>query len=122
MDELPSMQLEEALLDGLAWGNGARGADARPQQAHDFDVFALDLLGLDDDLELPDVGPAMGCSPAPPQSNVQAPQPAAQHKNHAHRVERIRTQNREAQARYRQKAKVNSTSVLYMRCRVGECL
>ena len=73
MDELPSMQPEE--LDGLAWGNGARGADARPQQAHDFDVFALDLLGLDDDLELPDVGPAMGCSPAPPQSNVQAPRP-----------------------------------------------
>lgn len=111
MDERATMQFTEALLDSLS-GEDISDADAR-QDGQDFDVFALDL---GEDLGLHDVDSAVGCSPAQQQGNVPAPQPAAQRKNDAHRVERIRTQNREAQARYRQKAKVHSSGVLCMYC------
>lgn len=104
MDELPAMQLTEALLDGLA--------NAFPLHEQDFDVFALDALDLDDDLALPEVDSALGCAPAQQQGNVPASQPAAQRNNEAHRVERMRARNREAQARYRQKAKVSSSRIV----------
>ena len=103
MDELPAMQLTEA-LDGLA--------NVLPQHEQDFDVFALDALDLDKDLALPEVNSALGCSPAPQQSNVPTTHAAAQRNNVAHKVERMRARNREAQARYRQKAKVSSSRIV----------
>ena len=115
------MQLTEAQIDGLPCGPGRCGADAkRLQHEQDFDVFALDSLDLYEVQALPGVNSALGCS-AQQQSTVQlqAPQPeAAQRKNKVHKVEQIRAQNREAQARYRQKAKVHSPRVMYMRYRV----
>lgn len=111
MDERASMQSTEALLDSLCVED-ILDSDALPQDGQVFDIFALDL---GEDLALHDVDSAMGCS-VQQQGNVPAPQPAAQRKNDAHRVERIRTQNREAQARYRQKAKVHSSGLLCMCC------
>ena len=91
--------------------------DGRPQDEHEFDVFALDALDLDEDLELVDVNSAPGCSHARHQGNVPAPQPESQRKNEIEdRRERVRAQNRKAQARYRQKAKVNSSE--YCTCTV----
>lgn len=115
--ELPSMQLAEALLDGLPWGSACSADADHPQQEQDFDMSGL---GLGEVLVQPDVNSAMGCSPAPQQGTVPAAQPAAgapaQRKSEAHKVERIRAQNREASARYRQKVKVLSASVICMRC------
>lgn len=87
MDELPSVQLAEAQVDGRSASNGACGADARPQQEQGFDEFELDALELDDDLALHDVDSAMGCSPAPLQNNVLVPHPAAQRKSEVHNQE-----------------------------------
>ena len=114
LDEMPSMQLTEALLTGLPRGPGERcGTDAdHLQQGHEFDVSALDIRDVNEVLAQPDANSDMGCSPAPQQSNVLARQPAAQHRNHGHRGEGRRAQNREAQARYRKKAKVQSPRVL----------
>ena len=108
MDELPSVQLAEAQVDCRSASNGACGADARPQQEQGFDEFELDALELDDDLALHDVDSAMGCSPAPRQNNVLVPHPPAQRKSEAH--------SREDVAQYMKKAKVRSTSEMYMRC------
>lgn len=118
MDELPSMQLTEALLDGLPLGHGACGADAPAQyEQQDFDVFAfVDALGLDEELELPEVHLGVDYSPETQQCNIRAAQPAAQRKSESDTKERIRARNRRSQARYRQKAKVYSSRVLYIRC------
>ena len=122
MYELPSMQLTESLLDGLPLGEVSCGADGRPQDEQNFDVLEfVDSMGLaEEDLALPDVNLALECSPtpAPQQSNVLAPQPAAQRHKEAERVERTRARNRRSQARHREKTKVQSPRVVvfHMQC------
>ena len=101
----------EALFDSQC------GEDTGTQNelGENFDVSALHL---DDVLARSDAYSALGSfsSPAPhvapQQGRVQAPQPAAQYTKEAYMVERKRAQNREAQARYRQKAKVRSSRLV----------
>ena len=105
----------EALFDSQC------GEDARTQN-EDVENFDVSALHLDDVLARSDAPSALGRSPAPQQSTVQSSQQAAaQRTSEACKAERKRAQNRESQARHRQKAKVHSSRLLYMRCRRRTC-
>ena len=106
----------EALLDFRS-GTGAELEEALPLDEHDIDVSALildDVLAQCDALSRLNSAQRAQLSPAAAQRQsiaAEAPQPAAQLQSEAHdsKVERKRAQNREAQARFRQKAKVHSS-------------
>jgi hypothetical protein len=113
MEGLPSLQLAESRLNDVNWEDGL--CDAEENE----DVFALvQALDLDQDIPLPAVDEEMSCYPASlqqaelhslPTEPEQGAKPAHRRKNlESERIERVRARNREAQARYRQRAKVFS--------------
>lgn len=117
---IPSMQLDETLFDDANWVHNLHP----PDNAADVDVFAL-VEGLDLDGDLVFDGNDATFSGCGAQHATQAQHTSgtlrAEQRLHDHKrtpqrkngqskelqkVERIRARNREAQARYRQKAKV----------------
>lgn len=108
MEELPSLQLTEEALFASGQCGDVDWPDRMmvPDDGQDVDIFTLvEALDLDEGMDLDEGTTLPDC--APTQHTQQAPPIATQRKNdHTQRIERTRARNRQAQARYRQKAKV----------------
>lgn len=111
-DGLPSLPVNETLFDDANWAQ-----DIPLPDNEEMDVFSLvETLGLDEDMALHDVDSLWPVQQGQHQvHDAQEHQPecqkpvakrGGQKSKEAQRVERIRARNREAQARYRQKARV----------------
>lgn len=114
-DGLPSLPVNETLFDDANWAQ-----DIPLPDNEDMDVFSLvETLGLDEDMAMHDVDSLWPVQQGQGEQqhqvhDAQEHQPecqkpvakrGGQKSTEAQRVERIRARNREAQARYRQKAR-----------------